>query len=185
MAPLRVVGFAGWSGSGKTTLIEQVIPLLREAGHWVGVIKHAHCRFDIDVPGKDSWRHRQAGACEVVVASARRTAVMRERAVEAEQSLADLLRELRPPQDGTPAWALVEGFKFDPIPKIEVWRAACNQPLRCLEDPRIVAVATDSHPSWSASGAPALPVLDLNHPKGVASFLLDNAARYDYTFESS
>ncbi len=182
MSVVRVVGFAGWSGSGKTTLIEQVIPLLREAGHWVGVIKHAHCRFDMDVPGKDSWRHRQAGASEVVVASARRTAVLREHAVEAEMSLPDLLSELRPPRDGRGAWVLVEGFKYDPIPKIEVWRAACDQPLRCHDDPQIVAVATDSTPVWPGSGAPALPILNLNDPKGVAAFLLDNAERYDYPF---
>lgn len=181
---LRVVGFAGWSGSGKTTLIEQLIPLLRDAGHWVAVIKHAHCRFDIDVPGKDSWRHRQAGACEVVVASARRTAVMREREVEAEQSLADLLAELHPPRDGTPAWVLVEGFKFDPIAKIEVWRAECGHPLRCHEDQRIVAVATHPDAIWPAA-APLLPVLNLSDPKGVLAFLLDNPGRYDYTFEAS
>jgi molybdopterin-guanine dinucleotide biosynthesis protein B len=184
---LRVVGFAGWSGSGKTTLIEQVIPLLREAGQWVAVIKHAHCKFDIDVPGKDSWRHRQAGACEVVVASARRTAVMREREVEAEQSLPDLISELRPPQDGTPCWVLVEGFKFDPIPKIEVWRAACGQPLRYPDDPRIVALATDPGHVWptglNSLAEPALPVLNLSDPKSVAAFLLDNPGRYDYSPE--
>lgn len=181
---LHVVGFSGWSGSGKTTLIEQLIPLLREAGQWVAVIKHAHCGFDVDLPGKDSWRHRQAGACEVVVASAKRTAVVREREVEAEQSLRDLLAELRPPQDGSPAWVLVEGFKFDPIPKIEVWRPECGQPLRYPDDTCIVAVATNPDPAWPAS-PPALPVLNLSDPPSVAAFLLDNAERYDYVSSSS
>ncbi len=182
MAVIRVVGFAGWSGSGKTTLIERLITLLRQSGRWVGVIKHAHCRFDIDVPGKDSWRHRQAGACEVVVASARRTAVLREREIEAEQSLPTLLSELRAPNDGREAWVLVEGFKFDPIPKIEVWRPEHGQPLRCTQDPLIVAVATHMHAELPPGVAADVPVLDLNDPAQVLAFLLDNPQRYEYSF---
>lgn len=173
---LHLVGFAGWSGAGKTTLIEQLIPRLRQAGQWVAVLKHAHHAFDIDLPGKDSWRHRQAGACEVVVASRRRTAVIRERAVEAEPTLAGMLVELRPPAQD--AWVLVEGFRYEPIPKIEVWRAATGQAPRYAEDPHIVAIATDE-----AGALPVpthLPVLDLNRAADVVAFLLDNASRYEY-----
>ena len=170
---MKVIGFAGWSGSGKTTLVEGVIASLVLAGLRVSVVKHAHHDFDIDHPGKDSWRHRQAGAGEIVIASSRRLAKIREFAVESPPSVHRLLAEL-----GDCDWALVEGFKRADLPKIEVWRAANGKPLQYLGDPCIVAVATDS-PQQLAKPTP-LPVLDLNVPDAVADFLLQSSARYAY-----
>ena len=170
---MKVIGFAGWSGSGKTTLVEGVIASLVIAGQRVSVVKHAHHDFDIDLPGKDSWRHRKAGACEVVVASNRRFAKIREYPAERRPNVHDLLAEL-----GDCDWALVEGFKHADLPKIEVWRAANGKPLQYLGDPCIVAVATDS-PLQLPKPTP-LPVLDLNLPDAVAEFLLQSSARYDY-----
>ncbi len=178
---LHVVGIAGWSGAGKTTLIERLIPVLRNAGHWVATVKHAHCGFDIDVPGKDSWRHRQAGACEVVVASDRRVAVIREAPAAAERTLDELLKELTPPRDGTPSWVLVEGFRHDRIPTIEVWRATLNKPLR-VQDGRLQAVATtDPGAAFLAEGCAHLPALDLNDPHAIVAHLLGSASRYQRT----
>lgn len=170
---MRVVGFAGWSGSGKTTLVEGVIESLVIAGQRVAVVKHAHHDFDIDLPGKDSWRHRKAGAGEVVVASNRRVARIREYPTETRPNVHHLLAEL-----GVCDWALVEGFKHADLPKIEVWRAANGKPVQYPDDPRIVAIATDS-PQELAKPAP-LPVLDLNVPDAVAEFLLQSSARYAY-----
>src|SRR5574337_483045 len=137
---MKVVGLAGYSGSGKTTLATGLIAALRGLGLRVSVIKHAHHGFDIDQPGKDSWRHRQAGAYEVLVASDRRMALMREFANPAELSLHGLIAALDPGVD----WVLVEGFKHGSLPKIEVWRAATNKPVRYPEDDKVVAIATDS-----------------------------------------
>ena len=123
---MKVVGFAGYSGSGKTTLVEQLIPRLRARGLRVSVVKHAHHRFDIDHPGKDTFRHREAGAFEVVIASGRRLALMREFEQAAELSVHHLLAEL---WDGVD-WVLVEGFRGSDLPKIEVWRPATDQPAR-------------------------------------------------------
>ncbi len=170
---MKVIGFSGWSGSGKTTLVEGVIASLAFAGQRVSVVKHAHHDFDIDQPGKDSWRHRKAGAFEVVIASSRRLAKIREFAVEARPNVHQLLAEL-----GDCDWALVEGFKRADLLKIEVWRAANGKPVQYPDDPFIVALATDSpqqlpHPT-------ALPVLDLNVPDAVAQFLLQSSERYEY-----
>ncbi|MCB2020657.1 MAG: molybdopterin-guanine dinucleotide biosynthesis protein B [Burkholderiaceae bacterium] len=170
---MKVIGFAGWSGSGKTTLVEGVIASLALAGQRVSVVKHAHHDFDIDQPGKDSWRHRKAGAFEIVIASSRRLAKIREFAVEARPNVHQLLAELVDCD-----WALVEGFKHAPLLKIEVWRAANGKPVQYPDDPFIVALATDSpqqlpHPTL-------LPVLDLNVPDAVAQFLLQSAERYEY-----
>ena len=179
-AALHVVGIAGWSGAGKTTLIEQLIPLLRAAGHWVATVKHAHCGFDLDVPGKDSWRHRRAGACEVVVASDQRIAVIREAPTPVERRLDDLLKELTPPMGETTAWVLVEGFRQDPIPTIEVWRAVLNKPLR-VQDASLQAVATtDPHVAFMREAAGHLPTLNLNDPSSIVAHLLRTASRYRY-----
>lgn len=170
---MKVLGFSGWSGSGKTTLVERVIPCLVMAGQRVSVVKHAHHDFDIDHPGKDTWRHRQAGAFEVVVASRRRLAKMREFPVEVQPTVHQLLAELVACD-----WALVEGFKHADVLKIEIWRAALGRPVQYPEDPFVVAIATDS-----ADALPqptGLPVLDLNSPAEVADFLLRSGARYDY-----
>ena len=171
---MKVVGFAGFSGSGKTTLVERLIPALRLRGLRVSVIKHAHHSFDIDHPGKDTWRHREAGAFEVVVASDRRLALMREFEQPAQLSVHHLIAEL---YDGVD-WVLVEGFKQSNLLKMEVWRASAGKPARYMEDDFVVAIATDSP---VALPEPTLrPVLDLGDPDGVAQWLVDNGHRFDY-----
>ncbi len=120
---MNVVGFCGYSGSGKTTLVEQLVARLKAHGRRVSVVKHAHHAFDIDHEGKDSWRHRRAGAFEVVIASDRRLAKVREFEQRAAPSVHALLAELAPCD-----WVLVEGFKRAALPKSEVWRAAAGQP---------------------------------------------------------
>src|SRR5579871_2389003 len=122
--PMRVIGLAGWSGAGKTTLLRKLIPVLGRRGLQVSTLKHAHHGFDIDQPGKDSWEHRQAGATEVLIASANRWALMHELRGQAEPDLASLLARLSPVD-----LVLVEGFKRGPQPKIEVHRAAVGKPL--------------------------------------------------------
>jgi molybdopterin-guanine dinucleotide biosynthesis protein B len=170
---MKVVGFAGYSGAGKTTLIEQLIPALRASGQRVSVVKHAHHGFDIDHPGKDSFRHREAGAFEVVVASSRRLAVIREYEVEQEPSVAMLVAELRRDVD----WVLVEGFKHDAIARIEVRRAGDTRPPRYPADGRVQAIATDA--PGELLPAPMCPVLDLNDVPALACWLLDNAALFE------
>lgn len=158
---MKVIGFAGWSGSGKTTLVEQVIGLLEARGLIVSLIKHAHHDFDIDYPGKDSWRHRHAGCREVLVTGGKRWAVMHELRGRDELSLKEALAQLSPCD-----LVLVEGFKRQPIPKIEIYRAEIGKPLLFPDDPNIIAVASDvPHPT-------ALPQLDLNDPAAVAGFIL-------------
>jgi molybdopterin-guanine dinucleotide biosynthesis protein B len=170
---MRVIGFSGFSGSGKTTLVEQVITRLRLAGQRVSVVKHAHHAFDIDHEGKDSWRHRQAGAFEVVVASDRRLAKIREFEVHAEPTVHQLIAELCDCD-----WVLVEGFKHAGLFKIEVWRAATGKPAQYPHDPFVVAVATDS--AQQLPEPTGLPVLDLNDADDVTRFLLGSSARYEY-----
>lgn len=171
---MKVVGFAGFSGSGKTTLVEQLIPALRLRGLRVSVVKHAHHSFDIDTAGKDTFRHREAGAFEVVVASGRRLALMREFEREASLSVHQLIAEL---YDGVD-WVLVEGFKESDLPKIEVWRAAAGKPVRYPDDEFIVAIATDS--PQALPEATLRPVLDLNDAEAIAQWLVDNGHRFDY-----
>lgn len=156
-----VMGFAGYSGSGKTTLIEQVIALLVSWGVKVSLIKHAHHHFDVDVPGKDSWRHRQAGATEVMVASDQRWALMHELRGATEPSLDDLIERLSPCD-----LVLVEGFKKDSIPKLEVWRHEQGSPRLNADDPWIIALVTD------APQPGLLPCLDINDPVSVARFIV-------------
>ena len=135
---MRLIGLSGWSGSGKTTLITALVPALRARGRTVSTIKHAHHSFDIDKPGKDSFVHRQAGAEEVLIASNRRWALMRELRDEPEPPLRDLLTRLAPVD-----LVLIEGFKRESHPKIEIHRAAVGKPLLYPEDPHMVAVASD------------------------------------------
>ena len=171
---MKVVGFAGFSGSGKTTLVERLIPALKLMGLRVSVAKHAHHDFDIDHPGKDSHRHRQAGAFEVIVASDQRLALLREFEKPATMSVHHLLAEL---YDGVD-WVLVEGFKSSNLPKIEVWRSAVGKPARYPDDDFIVAIATDSPKDLPV---PTLrPVLNLADPDAVAHWLADNGHRFDY-----
>ena len=166
---MRVFGFAGWSGSGKTTLIEAVIPKLTARGLTVSLVKHAHHAFDIDHPGKDSYRHRAAGCTEVLISSAARWALMHELRGGPELSLFDALAQL-----SRCDIVLVEGYKRAPIPKLEVWRAALGKPLLHPQDPQIVAVAAD--PVGAAGGA--LPELPLTDAVAVATFIAGAAAAW-------
>jgi molybdopterin-guanine dinucleotide biosynthesis protein B len=175
---VRVAGFAGYSGAGKTTLIERLIPLLRQRGLRVSVVKHAHHRFDLDQPGKDSWRHREAGAHEVLLASDMRLALLQ----DYEQPRAPDVHALLARLDARVDWVLLEGFKEAALPKIEIWRpsAAGEQarPLLYPHDPCVVAVATDVPHQLPVPPRP--PVLDLNAPAPLAEWLLAHAARFDY-----
>lgn len=161
MEKQRVIGFAGFSGSGKTTLLEKVIPLLTARGLRIAVIKHAHHKFDIDKPGKDSFRHREAGAGEVLVVSGYRWALMHELLNEPEPSLQDLCSRLSPCD-----LVLVEGYKFSDIPKFEVHRSETGHPHLYPEDKNIIALVTDTKSDIS------LPQLDVNEPLQVANFIL-------------
>ena len=157
---MHVFGFAGYSGAGKTTLIEQLIPRLIARGMTVSLIKHAHHRFEIDTPGKDSWRHREAGAHEVLITSDQRWVLMHELRGAPEPGLNEQLTRLSPCD-----LVLVEGYKFAPIPKIEVHRSGLGRPLLYPNDPTIVAVACDT-----AIEIP-LPRLDLNDHDTIAAFV--------------
>ena len=158
---MNIFGFAGWSGSGKTTLIEQLIPRFVQQGLRVSLIKHAHHTFDVDQPGKDSYRHRHAGASEILVTSSRRWVLMHELRGAPEPSFEAQVKNISPCD-----LLLVEGFKHAPIPKLEVWRAATGEPLLHPNDPHIVAVASDTKVQTK------LPLLDLNEVDGVARFIL-------------
>ena len=170
---MKVVGFCGYSGSGKTTLVEQLVARLVSDRQRVSVVKHAHHAFDIDHPGKDSWRHRKAGAHEIVIASNRRLAKIREFEQPADPTAHQLIAELAPCD-----WVLVEGFKRAALPKIEIWRAATAKPLQFPDDPHVLAIATDS--PEALPNATTLPVLDLNDADAVVAFLVGEAARFDY-----
>jgi len=174
---MNVVAFAGYSGSGKTTLVESLIALLRLRGLRVSVVKHAHHKFDIDHPGKDTYRHRQAGAFEVVVASENRLALIREFEQPAALSVHHLIAEL---YDGVD-WVLVEGFKSSDLLKVEVWRADAGKPARYPDDDFVVAIATDSPEQLPQTTL--RPVLDLNDPDAVALWLIDNQERFVYRSE--
>ncbi len=136
---MKAIGFAGWSGSGKTTLIERLIPWLTARGLRVSVIKHAHHRFDIDKPGKDSWRHREAGAAEVLITSTGRWALLHELRDEPEPTLQAHLARLAPCD-----LVLVEGYRHADLPKIEVHALSLAEPLLAASDPTIVAVASEA-----------------------------------------
>lgn len=160
---MKTFGFAGWSGSGKTTLIEQLIPRFVKRGLKVSLIKHAHHSFDVDKEGKDSHRHRQAGATEILVTSSRRWVLMHELRGGPEPSFDEQVRHLSPCD-----LLLVEGFKHAPIPKLEVWRAEPGEPLLHPNDPHIVAIATDAQVETK------LPKLDLNDPERIAGFIVQH-----------
>ena len=166
---MRVIGFAGWSGSGKTTLIEALVPLLVARGLTVSLVKHAHHAFDVDTPGKDSWRHRAAGCTEVLVSSSARFALIHELRGAPELTLAEALDRLSPCD-----LALVEGYKRAPIPKLEVWREAVGKPLLHPSDQAIVGVAADP----PEGVAPRLPVFALNDPASIATFVQERAAAW-------
>jgi molybdopterin-guanine dinucleotide biosynthesis protein B len=159
---MQIFGLAGWSGSGKTTLLTALIPELVARGITVSTVKHAHHAFDIDQPGKDSWRHREAGAREVMITSERRWALMHELRGEPEFSLDRLLARLGPVD-----LVLVEGFKRHPHPKLEVYRAVLGKPLIHPEDPFVVAFASDEPPPGLV-----LPWLPLSDASAIAGFVI-------------
>ena len=162
---MRIIGLAGWSGSGKTTLITKVIPLLVSRGVRVSTLKHAHHGFDLDQPGKDSFVHRVAGATEVVISSAKRFAILHELREEPEWDLPALLEKFSPVD-----LVLVEGFKRDAFPKLEIHRAANGKPLLHPDDPHIVAIAADRPPP-----AAKVPLIDLNDIEAIVTILLERA----------
>jgi molybdopterin-guanine dinucleotide biosynthesis adapter protein len=166
---MRIIGLAGYSGSGKTTLLGKAIPRLIARGLRVSTLKHAHHEFDVDQPGKDSHTHRMAGATEVLVASSRRFALVHELRGEAEPPLATLLGKLVPVD-----LVLIEGYKREPHPKLEVYRAAVGMPLLAPNDPAIVAIASDV----ALPSAP-VPVLDLNDLEGIVEVLISRAVPLD------
>lgn len=159
---MRIFGLAGWSNSGKTTLMIALIDILSRRGLRISTIKHAHHAFDIDVPGKDSYRHRKAGATEVLIGSGRRWALMHELREEAEPPLDDLIRHMAPVD-----LLLVEGFKRDRHPKIEVYRPSIGKDPLWPGEPGIVAVASDE----DIQGLDR-PLLDLNDAPAIADFIL-------------
>jgi molybdopterin-guanine dinucleotide biosynthesis adapter protein len=161
----RVLGMVGWSGSGKTTLLVKLIPLLVGRGYRIATLKHAHHAFDVDQPGKDSYEHRKAGASEVIVSSARRWVQMHEIGDGAEATFADLLRRLSPCD-----LVLVEGYKSERHPKMEIYRQAVGKPPLYRHDDRIIAIASDS-PLTDTQ----LPVVDLNDVAAVADVVASHA----------
>ena len=162
---MRIIGLAGWSGSGKTTLITKLIPRLLARGLRVSTLKHAHHGFDLDKPGKDSFVHRAAGATEVIISSAKRWAILHELREEGEWDMGALVARM-----SAVDLVLVEGFKRDAFPKLEIHRAENGKPLLHPEDPHIIAVACDS-----ALPASTVPVIDLNDIDAIADLLLKHA----------
>lgn len=165
----RVLGIAGWSGAGKTTLLTRLLPLLVERGLRVATLKHAHHAFDVDQPGKDSYEHRKAGASEVIISSERRWVHMHELRDEPEASLAFLLGRVT-----NARLVLVEGFKRENLPKLEIYRPAVGKPPLHPGDPRVVAVATDAPDSVNHPR-----VVDLNDIDAVARTVVDCAEPLD------
>jgi molybdopterin-guanine dinucleotide biosynthesis adapter protein len=161
---MKVIGLAGWSGAGKTTLLSRVIPYFIKEGLRVSVIKHAHHAFDVDVPGKDSWVHRQSGAAEVLISSARRWALMHELRGAAEPRLPELLTKM-----SRVDLVVVEGFKRAPHRKIEVHRAANGKPVLFPDDPGIAGIATDTAVETT------LPVVHLDDIPAIAAMMQRSA----------
>ena len=162
---MNILGIVGWSGSGKTTLLVAVLPLLRKAGLSVSTVKHAHHGFDLDRQGKDSYRHRAAGAHEVLIASSRRWAILHETADE-EPGLSDLVARLEPVD-----LILVEGFKSHDLPRLEVFRPSLGKPPLWEMEPGVVAVASDSTPDVGSR-----VLLPLNRPEIIATWIQTRVA---------
>jgi molybdopterin-guanine dinucleotide biosynthesis adapter protein len=159
---VKILGMTGWSGAGKTTLLTKLIPELVRRGITVSTMKHAHHGFDVDTPGKDSYEHREAGATEVLVGSARRWALMHELRAQAEPSAAELIRHMTPVD-----LILIEGFKREAHDKVEIYRESNGKPLLSTGDPSFVAVFSDQ-----AVPETALPVIDLNDTTAIADFII-------------
>jgi molybdopterin-guanine dinucleotide biosynthesis protein B len=162
---MKVFGFAGWSGSGKTTLIEKLIPLFVQRGLKVSLIKHAHHTFDVDRQGKDSYRHRHAGCSEVLITSSKRWALMHELRGAPEPGFAELIEHVSPCD-----LLLVEGFKREKLPKLEIYRASVGESLLHPQDPSIVGIASDQGVDTK------LPQFDLNDAPSIASFILKHVS---------
>ena len=160
-----VLGFAAYSGTGKTTLLVRLIPLLKQQGVRVAMVKHAHHEFDIDIPGKDSYELRKAGADQVLVASDRRRALVREMATPAEPRLEELVKKLDLDEVDL---VLVEGFRHLPFPKIELHRTSLKNELIYPQDPSVIAVAADAEIDTGN-----LPLLDLNQPEAIMQFICE------------
>jgi molybdopterin-guanine dinucleotide biosynthesis adapter protein len=165
---MRIIGLAGWSGAGKTTLVAKLIPAIIARGLTVSTLKHAHKGFDVDQPGKDSFVHRSAGASEVLVASPLRFALMRELRGAPPPSLAELLTKLSPVD-----LVLIEGFKRQPHPKLEVHREANGKPLIHPEFPNVVAIASDQR------HAAPIPWVHIDDVDAIVDLLLTHAAPID------
>ena len=166
---MKVFGLAGWSGSGKTTLLKQLIPILVDRGIKISTLKHAHHKFDVDKPGKDSYEHREAGASEVMVASGNRWALMHELRDEKEPTLEELIPHMSPVD-----LLIIEGFKKESHQKIEVYRPALGKRMLHKADPNIIAIATDE--AFPNSG---LPIIDLNDVEAIADFLCQSCGFAD------
>lgn len=170
---MKVLGISGWSGCGKTTLLVALLPRLRARGLRVSTLKHAHHDVDLDTPGKDTFRHREAGAHEVILATGRRWALLHELREEPEPALTELLSYLQPVD-----LVLVEGWKTGAYPKLEIWRPiAEDRPPRFPDDPTIIAVACDPLLDPTRHGRPGLPVFPLADGDGIAAFVADFVRR--------
>lgn len=164
---MQTLGVSGWSGCGKTTLIVALIPRLRVRGLTVSTLKHAHHDVDLDTPGKDTWRHREAGAQEVILATSHRWVLLHELRQQPEPSLTELLTHLQPVD-----LVLVEGWKGGAYPKLEIWRPMDRgQPPRFPDDPTVIAVASDPPLDPARYGRPTLPALPLNDVEAVTDFI--------------
>ncbi|MDD5322780.1 MAG: molybdopterin-guanine dinucleotide biosynthesis protein B [Methylococcales bacterium] len=169
-AHIPILGFAAFSGTGKTTLLTQIIPILKQRGLRIGLIKHSHHNFQIDQPGKDSFRLREAGASQVMLVSTHRRAIITEITPEQEPRLDDQLKLF---DQSELDLILVEGFKAEQFPKIELHRPSLNKPLLYPNDPDIIAIATDcmlETPDY-------LTQLDINQPEMIATFILNQFMR--------
>jgi molybdopterin-guanine dinucleotide biosynthesis protein B len=172
-AKIPILGFAAFSGTGKTTLLARLIPMLKSNGLRVGLIKHSHHNFEIDKPGKDSFRLRAAGASPVMLISKSRRAIITEITPEKEPRLDDQLKLF---DQSELDLILVEGFKAEPFPKIELHRPLLNKPLLYPDDPHIIAIASDC----ALETPPQLTQLDINRPEVIASFILNQFMRKNY-----
>lgn len=165
-AHIPILGFAAYSGAGKTTLLVKLLSLYKQQGLKVGIVKHSHHRFDIDYPGKDSYELRKAGAAQTLIGSRWRWALVAETRMDDDVSLDDLLTHL---DQNTLDFILVEGFKQERLPKIELCRPSLGNPLLFPDDPSIIAVASDGPLPYATQ----LPLLDLNRTEQIAQFVID------------
>lgn len=166
---IPILCFIGSSGSGKTTLIEKVINILTVKGLRVGTIKHTHKDFEIDMEGKDSWKHKRAGARIVILASPQKYAVISD--VDKEMAIEDFVERFIGPH--MIDLLIVEGFKRDKYPKVEVYRRAVSKELRFMEDPTIIALAMPSEESSCLPQDLPIPVFDINDAEGLSDFIID------------